>query len=432
MKKILIVDDNENNRMLLRVLLEEYADEHNIALHMKEAVNGLEASLIAENEHFSLILMDLMMPQMDGIEATGRIHMQDPKTMIVAVSGVDDGERQEQILRNGAEDYISKPINADVFFTRLTNYFSLIEARETSGRKFNPSAVNLFTQATFSRKVLFYLQNEDELAQFWEYYLIDSSLRSESLSDTIRTMYSLASTGLKVGMKLQIVVEESIDKMFLTLIGIDDMDTKMIKLVFGKNLSNIEYKIGDGKISIQLLRPCVPVPSTFTDKSIAMTTASTYEAVEEIVQVYDYMDSEDLLDLKESIGKLNSLMLIVGGEIEAEEVDEIDSNLQQISRISSGYTDSYSIGQALSSMGNTIISHKNIFMTKSNDIAPMCAAFGRDLDSWIQLIFVEGATSVHYMDDTIIANAQTIQSILTMDDTTADDGIKNLDDIFDF
>lgn len=432
MKKILIVDDNENNRMLLRVLLEEYADEHNIALHMKEAVNGLEASLIAENEHFSLILMDLMMPQMDGIEATGRIHMQDPKTMIVAVSGVDDGERQEQILRNGAEDYISKPINADVFFTRLTNYFSLIEARETSGRKFNPSAVNLFTQATFSRKVLFYLQNEDELAQFWEYYLIDSSLRSESLSDTIRTMYSLASTGLKVGMKLQIVVEESIDKMFLTLIGIDDMDTKMIKFVFGKNLSNIEYKIGDGKISIQLLRPCVPVPSTFTDKSIAMTTASTYEAVEEIVQVYDYMDSEDLLDLKESIGKLNSLMLIVGGEIEAEEVDEIDSNLQQISRISSGYTDSYSIGQALSSMGNTIISHKNIFMTKSNDIAPMCAAFGRDLDSWIQLIFVEGATSVHYMDDTIIANAQTIQSILTMDDTTADDGIKNLDDIFDF
>jgi hypothetical protein len=61
----------------------------------------------------------------------------------------------------------------------------------------------------------------------------------------------------------------------------------------------------------------------------------------------------------------------------------------------------------------------------------MCAAFGRDLNSWIRLVFVEGASSVHYMDDTIIANAQMIESILKMDESSsaADDG---LDDIFDF
>ena len=142
------------------------------------------------------------------------------------------------------------------------------------------------------------------------------------------------------------------------------------------------------------------------------------------------MDLDDLDDLREYVGKLNSLMMVVGGEIEFHEVEEISANLQQISKIATVYTDSYTIGQALAEMGYAISNHSELFMAKSNDLAPMCAAFGRDLSSWIRLIFVEGASSVNYMDDTIIANAKTIESILTMDDNG--DGSEGLDDIFDF
>lgn len=437
--------------MLLRGLLEQYAEDHDIALNISEAINGLEATMAAESEHFSLILMDIMMPEMDGIEATKRIRFQDAKTMIVAVSAVDDGDRQQQILRNGAEDYISKPINGDIFLTRLGNYFSLIESRETTVKKFNPSAANLFTQETFSRKLLFYIQSDDELAEFWEYYLLDSNERSESLSDAIRTVCAMASVGLKVGLRMQVIVEESIEKMFITLSGLGDIDAKLIKLTMAKNPSVTDYKNGGGKLSIRLMRPRLIVPIKPAEEHIATTVSTpaattnvppavmvnvvptvTYEAVEETIQVYDYMDTEGLEELKEFVGKLNSLMLIVGGEIEPDEVDEISANLQQISRIASGYTNSYAIGQALASIGYTISNNRSIFMEKANALAPMCAAFGRDLNSWIQLIFVEGATSVNYMDDTIIANAQMIASILTMDDANAGDEIENLDDIFDF
>lgn len=138
------------------------------------------------------------------------------------------------------------------------------------------------------------------------------------------------------------------------------------------------------------------------------------------------------MDLKEFVGKLNSLMLVVGGEIEQHEVDEISDSLQQISRICSGYTDSYAIGNTLATMGRTISGHRDLFMTKAGDLAPMCAAFGRDLKNWIQMIFVEGASNVHYMDDTIIANAQMIESILTMDDADHSAMAEDLDDIFDF
>ncbi|MDP3119341.1 MAG: response regulator [Sulfuricurvum sp.] len=436
--KILIVDDNENNRMLLRALLEDYAEDNGIDFNIHEAVNGLEASLIVQDEHFHLIFMDIMMPEMDGIEATKRIRAQDAKTMIVAVSAVDDGARQQQILRNGAEDYINKPINADIFLARLGNYLSLIESRDTLTRKYNASAANLFTQEIFSRKLLFYVEKDDELAEFWEYYLLNSSQRCEKLSDAIRTVYALGSIGLKVGVKLQIIVEESMETMFITLRGLDDVDEKIIKLVMAKNPTVTDYKIRDGKISIAVKRPNLEQPVALVNEVItnvvpeSTAPAAAYKAVVETMQVYDYMDPEDLLDLKEYVGKLNSLMMIVGGEIEYQEVDEISNNLQQIGRIASGYTDSYSIGHALGTMGRIIDSHRDLFVNKATDIAPMCAAFGRDLSTWIQMIFVEGAARVNFMDDTIVANAELIMSILTMDDADHASTAEDLDDIFDF
>lgn len=444
MKKILIVDDNENNRMLLRALLEDYAEDNSVEFNIREAVNGLEASLIVQDEHFHLIFMDIMMPEMNGIEATKRIRTQDAKAMIVAVSAVDDGERQKQILQNGAEDYIAKPINANIFLARLDNYLSLIESRDTLTKKFNPSAANLFSKEIFSRKLLFYIQNDDELAEFWEYYLLYSSQRSESLSDAIRTIYALASIGLKVKTKLQIIVEESMETMFITLVGLDDIDAKIVKLIMAKNPTVTDYIIRDGKISIRLKRPDIEQSAVTSNDEIAAVAAvtpvvsataapvSTYKATEEKIQVYDYMEEEDLMDLKEFVGKLNSLMMVVGGEIEHHEVDEISNSLQQISRICSGYTDSYNIGNTLAAMGRAIAGHRDLFMIKAGDLAPMCAAFGRDLKSWIELIFVEGASDVHYMDDTIIANAKMIENILTMNDVDHADAAEDLDDIFDF
>lgn len=440
MKKILIVDDNENNRMLLRALLEDYAEDNAVVLDIHEAVNGLEASLIAADEHFSLILMDIMMPVMDGIEATARIRARDSKAMIVAVSAVDDGVRQQQILNNGAEDYISKPINADIFVARLGHYFSLIDSRNSIHKRFNASPANLYTHEIFSRKWLFYVQNDDTLAEFWEYYLLDSNERSEQLSDAIRTIYSLASVGIKLASKLQIIVEESESKMYITLAGIEEIDPKIIRLTMVKNAAVTDYKTDPRRFCIRLDRPkkfeqeqpVIAPPKAAETAAAVPAPAAAYSAAPEVIQVYDYMDPEDMLDLNEYVGKLNTLMMVVGGEIESSEVEEICANLQCISRIATGYTDSYKIGQALAGMGSAIGGHVQLFMAKSYDLGPMCAAFARDLNSWIRLIFVEGASSVNYMDDTIIANAQTIESILTMDDADHGGAAENLDDIFDF
>lgn len=68
MAHILLVDDNENNRLTLELLLEDIED-----VTLFEAENGQEAIDICKNETIDLIFMDIMMPVMDGIEATKAI-----------------------------------------------------------------------------------------------------------------------------------------------------------------------------------------------------------------------------------------------------------------------------------------------------------------------------------------------------------------------
>ncbi|MCK4875601.1 MAG: response regulator, partial [Sulfurimonas sp.] len=68
---ILIVDDNANNRMILKLLLEDFECNNNKTIFkIEEASNGLKAVEMCENGSFDMVLMDIMMPEMDGIEAT--------------------------------------------------------------------------------------------------------------------------------------------------------------------------------------------------------------------------------------------------------------------------------------------------------------------------------------------------------------------------
>lgn len=446
MKKILIVDDNENNRMLLRAILEDYAEENNTSLDIHEAVNGLEAALVCEVDHFALIFMDIMMPEMDGIEATKRIRQCDAKAMIIAVSAVDDGERQRQILSSGAEDYISKPINANIFHARLSNYLALIASREH--KHFYNEAGNLFSQEIYSRQLLFFIRNDDDLAEFWEYYLLNSGMGCELLSDTVRTLYALGSIAVRLGLQIRIFVEESDDNSYFTMDGLDELDGKMIKLVLAKNPSLQDYKISESKFSIRFPRigcienemaapaektdtaPVSSAPELSADQKFETAQLNIVSSAQ--LQVFDYMDEEDLVDIKGYISKLDSLLLLVGsGDIHHDEVTEIATNLTRIGKIATIYSDSFAIGHALADLSETIQSHSSQFIEKSTSLGALCAAFSRDLMSWIRMTFEEGAPSVNFMNDTITSNAQMIGSMLSMDDAAHENGA-DLDDIFDF
>ncbi|MBV5320422.1 MAG: response regulator [Sulfuricurvum sp.] len=447
MKKVLIVDDVENNRILIRALLENYAEENGYAdLEIQEAPNGVEAVRLASQESYELIFMDIMMPEMDGIEATRQIRLKDSKVLLIAVSALDEGAQQREILNNGAEDYIGKPINTEIFSARLSMYDALINSRQTNNVYFNSGRINLFTQEVFSRQLTFFIQNDEQLAEFWEFYLLDQQNSNPKLSAAVRTIYSIGTVAIKSKIKTEVIYEENEDNFYFTMTQIDQIDPRIIRLILLKNSDLSEYKLNETKLSIKIpiekksaLQTSVANMSGLDTSKSKITGEKTPDnpVKEEYVQkelplhVYDYMEVDDLDEIKDFISNLDSLMLVVGsGDIHLNEVNEIAYNLERISKTSSLYSESYAISVALGNLAGDIRSHSDEFLQKSSSLGTLCTAFSRDLSIWVRLIFSEGATSVNYMDDTIVSNAQMFRSMLTMDE--AEEEVADLDDIFDF
>ena len=118
MTKILLVEDNENNRYLERFLLER----EGFAVVM--ATNGSQALDAAAVEKPDLIVMDIQMPEMDGYEVTRRLKA-DPGLAHIPIVGVSSyamaGDR-EKAIRIGFTGYIEKPINPETFGREIRQF----------------------------------------------------------------------------------------------------------------------------------------------------------------------------------------------------------------------------------------------------------------------------------------------------------------------
>jgi CheY-like chemotaxis protein len=109
-RKVLVVDDDIRNIFALNSLLER----HN--MQVISATNGQEAiNLVESTEDLSLVLMDVMMPEMDGYETMRRIRNKPQFRMlpIIALTAKAMKGDREKCLEAGASDYVAKPVNTD-------------------------------------------------------------------------------------------------------------------------------------------------------------------------------------------------------------------------------------------------------------------------------------------------------------------------------
>lgn len=103
MAKILIVDDEVPIRRTLREILEFEQYE------VEEAADGQEGVSKVQNQKYDVVIMDIKMPKMDGIEALERIMMISPETPVIMVSGHGTIDTAVEAVKKGAFDFISKP-----------------------------------------------------------------------------------------------------------------------------------------------------------------------------------------------------------------------------------------------------------------------------------------------------------------------------------
>jgi class 3 adenylate cyclase len=125
---ILVVDDMEQNRALLRRRLER--EGHSVAL----ANSGPEALALAAEQDFDLILLDLMMPEMNGFEVLTRLKAETElqHISVIMVSALDEIDSALRCIEAGAEDYLPKPINPTLLKARL---HACLEKRQWRARE---------------------------------------------------------------------------------------------------------------------------------------------------------------------------------------------------------------------------------------------------------------------------------------------------------
>lgn len=123
--KLLVVDDTEANLLLLKALLQK------VGFKIITAKNGLDALDLVEKEKPDLLLLDVMMPIMDGYQTALKIR-EKPEfdtLPIIFLTALNSSEDVVKGFSNGGNDFISKPFNKEELIIRIRHQLSLVEAR---------------------------------------------------------------------------------------------------------------------------------------------------------------------------------------------------------------------------------------------------------------------------------------------------------------
>ncbi|PJN90250.1 response regulator transcription factor [Bacillus sp. mrc49] len=135
MKTAVLVDDEQ--RMM--DLIELYLAPHGYTCIKKDS--ALEAVLFLKHNHADIVILDVMMPEIDGWEACARIRSFSA-IPIIMLTARDAAEDMVKGLNNGADDYITKPFNEDVLLARIEAVTRRVSHREVDGVSFKGLKLN--------------------------------------------------------------------------------------------------------------------------------------------------------------------------------------------------------------------------------------------------------------------------------------------------
>ncbi|WP_027308899.1 response regulator [Caloramator sp. ALD01] len=161
MKKILVVDDEKNIRQGIKAMIEnKYPNVYEILL----ASNGQEALNYYKENNIDILITDIRMPVMDGLTLISNLHNNNIETNIIILSGYDDFNYATHALRNGAKDYLLKPIKRNQLYDAIDRIEKETRNKENSFNKTNKNADEFFNSQV-------------------NYILLNSNLRKDDVNE---------------------------------------------------------------------------------------------------------------------------------------------------------------------------------------------------------------------------------------------------------
>jgi two-component system chemotaxis response regulator CheY len=411
MYKVLIVDDNDNNRLTLNLLLEEIE-----GIEVYEAEDGQIAVEMCVKNHFDLIFMDIMMPNLDGFEATRYIKQVDKKTMIIALSALDDETSKHKMLSLGAEDYLTKPLYAEHFLQRIKQYLRIIEHRNQELCK-NQRALNPFNARVFHHTITFRLENEEALGEYWDYWL-NGPKNVIDLSDCVRMIYGFSLWLLKHGFECSVVVEENEEKLYMMLLHVNALKGTIIKSILLKHFANARYILGQEMLAFQLDKEQLPMTQcvAISDEVQKILTKSH----DNVLNAQDYVENTAVafmpkIDALEAINdETDRAILTFEKEPNKHHLAVIYENFQEYADLLEELMDFEHLGFAVQTLINFLgtLTEDQFEPEKVKRLSTMLLNLLSDLSAWRENIFItQVARDIHYLDSSLLSSCIQIEAI---------------------
>lgn len=472
--KLLIVDDVEDNRLVLRAICRKVE-----GFEIQEACDGIEAVERVEQWHPHIILMDIMMPRMDGFEASKIIKERYPATIILAVTAVIDPQMEEHMASIGVAAYIRKPIDKELIRFKLKSFGEIFRSKAGEYKKLSKKeALNPFCSDIRHFRTLFDITDEEAMMDFGVWLLSKFEPRSLQTSAkvdiAIELFYALMHQGARDAHSMNIVIEENFEEFFITLKLEKDIELvpKLVTLlrdfgpecvVEGKRAHLRLAMLNEGKIP---LSQAPSVPKTLTAPPAVAPSEPAVTPPEVVVTPVVVMPSEPLkkevrtLDSEEEeilrqsfVNKTSSREYVqdIGGDV-LDEISELASldeewmlrlavleaepTVQSIQNFADGVLGVYvhainnlfeftALAYALSALGTFLKANAEVIITdaeKLRKLVLLMEHLGKDLTSWREHIFIlQDSGDIHYMDSSFFSSCMQIEGIMSNKEIASED-----------
>lgn len=456
--RLLIVDDVEDNRLVLKAICRKIE-----GFEIAEAEDGVEA--VAKTASWSphIILMDVMMPQLDGFEASKIIKSNYPETIIMAVTAVMDTQMEEKMTSIGVAAYIRKPIDKDLIRFKLENFAALLRAKEGEFKRLSKKeALNPFCADIRHFKTVFDISDSDAMMDFGMWILVRCeeqwATSCTKVDGVIELYYELMRQGTRNKEPMSIIIEENFEEIFVTIkfekaieltpkatsliqeLGSDCIvqgNLACVRLGMEKEVLGIPQK-STGPASKSAL-PVIEIPAP-----MSIMAACEPETVKEVKETR-IVHSEEKEMLRQSfVHKTTAIEYVrdIGGDV-LDEIRDLESlneeweeklrileeehTVQNLRNFVDGVLGVYvhainnlveftALGYALSSLGAFLKENAKEIIDNPVTLKKMVMLMehlGSDLVSWREHIFsLQDTADIHYLDSSFFSSCMQIEGII--------------------
>lgn len=444
--KLLIVDDVEDNRLVLKAICRKLE-----GFDIYEAVDGRDALDQCETLRPHIVLMDVMMPRLDGFQASKLIKERYPDTVVMAVTAVIDPKMEENMASIGVAAYIRKPIDKELLRLKLQSYAGALLVSGHENKKVSKvGAINPFCNEIRNFKTIFSIDSMDAIMDFGTWLLVRFECAHVSVCSSIdmiiELLYALLRQEIKNGAMITITIEENFDELFIhaPLLKPVERDQTMEHLIHTLGQS-VMVSATMAAFRIRLIpsegessscqaavhhEPMLPKEECLDKQEVATRSMGAIEhqvlresfvnkiTASEYIAGIDQDAYGEIRDLHEAEEEWKAWLYTLETEPSEEHFYRFaDEVLSVYANAISALYEFSGLSYAMVSLSTLIKTNGALLASdeaKRANVLMFLEGFKNDIASWTEHVFeLQDAQDIHYLDGSFFSSCMIIESIIT-------------------